>query len=764
MCLTVILSVCGSVRAATPGEKAPRPFGFAGPEMYKLSWATNAVAIGDVNGDGLNDICVPENAFARIQCLIQRRPPFQRVYDGKPAPNELADDARFEKRRYLAGKRVYSLALGDLNGDGRKDMVFYGDPPELVVVYQNKEGKWGNKRGFDIRDGSKRPFTLTCADFNGDKRDDICLLCEDSTCFIYQVEDGSLGRPVKYPGIPQGVFALSAGDYDGDGRLDLLYSAGKETMPFSFRLQDRRGRMSPEIPFKKPTIRAMITGDIDGETGDEVLCLEERTRRMVVYKLYRGKPAEGLLKGQIRRYPLPAAGSGQRRAMAMADLDGDGRLDALMTDPKNAQIDWFRQDADGALLRPRGFPSLQNAADIQVADLDGDGTPEILVLSPDESALGLTRRTESGRIAFPSRIALKGKPTAFAVGDLDGDGKAEVVCAVTESYKRRLVGLKFRGGKRFETTFDIPLAKAQSDVSALVVADANQDGKADLLIFQPYKGMEILTQRKGGKFEPVSGAGYGKGLAGKFDRDHLSLGDVTGDGKAELLVARDNFARAMRLDSDGQLQVVEQFNGRSSSSRIQAAAVADLDGDKVAEIVLLDAANKCLSILRKGKSGAYAIVENRDIGDIDGPRMSILDFDGDGASDVLIFGRNKLVAIQSRAPRYELRQIADYESRDRRDIFGDVAVGDLNGDGRPDVVLSETHRNALQFLTFDPAKRRFTARAKFQIFEKKSFRRESRGGGRGTALRVIEIADVTGDKKNDLLLLIHDRLNVYPQE
>ena len=765
LCLTLALATAVG-DAAGKGAKPMPPFGFTGPEMYKVTWATDSLAIGDVNGDKLNDIVAPENAFARIQRFIQRKDPSKKP--DRPVSlnvNELPEDTRFEKRRYLAGKRVYSLALGDVNGDGLKDVVFYGDPPQLVVLFQNKKGEWGEKRTFDIRDGSRRPNNLICADFNGDGLHDICLLGKDSTYFIYQKPDHTLGRPVKYPGIPEGVFAMSAGDFDGDGRTDLLYSAGKEITPFAIRLQDAKGRMSPEIPFKKPHIRAMISGDLDMDGRDEILAIEQQTGRLVVYKMTRGAPSKGLLKGQQRRYPLPATGSSQARSLALVDLDGDQRLDVVMTNPKSAELEWLRQDMSGALLRPKRFPTLQNAADIKAADLDGDGAPELLILSPDEQTLGVARRLGSGRIGFPSRIATEGKPTAIAVGDLDGDGKPELIYASTAKYKRTLIVLKCLGGSRFKTWASIPLTNARSDVEGALVADANQDGRPDILVFQPYTGMSVIVQKTPGKFADVSGgARYGSGLAGKLNPAAVSLGDVTGDGKPEILIARGNFARALRLDAAGSLQVVDQFNARSPNSRVQAVAVADLNGDHVNEVILLDTFARVLTVLERQRLGTYAIVENVPVGKIDIQRMILCDFDRDGAADVLLFGRNKLTILQSRAPRYELKEIADYEARDRRAVLADVALGDLNNDGRPDVALNETHRNALHFLTYDAKTRRFAARLKFQVFEKKSFRRGRGGSARGIQPRIIEIADVTGDGKNDLILLIHDRLNIYPQD
>jgi len=749
------------------GADAAVPYGFTGLEMYKVSWDTLIVAFGDVNGDGLTDIVVPENARARILCLIQRRNPAEPVAEA-PAlnPNDLADDTRFEKRPYLAGKQVVNLALGDLNGDGRTDMAYYGDPPELVVVYQSPKGEWGEKKSFDISDGSQHPHTMLIADFNGDKRLDICLLGKDSTYFIYQDAKGVLEKPVKHPGVPEGVFALVAGDFNGDGRLDLLYAAGNEDEPFSVRLQDNRGRMSPNVPLKVAQIRAMISGDLDMDGRDEVLSVERATGRLVVHKLGQSAKVDGLVKGQPRCYPFPPSGSQRPRSMAVADLDGDGRPDVLVTNPAASELEWYHQDESGALLLPERYPTLQSASDVVVADLDGDGRPEILVLSPDEQTLGLARRSPGGRIEFPARLFTEGKPTAVGVGDLDGDGKPEIVYATASGFDRSLAILKAEDGG-YRVHAKLPVQAAKSDVDNVVVADADQDGKPDILAFEQLGGLRVFVQGDGGKFADVSlSANYGQGLVRKTRSVGFALGDVTGDGKPEMLIAQGNFARALRLERSGALQVVDQFNGLTPDSRIEGCAAADLDGDGVNEVLLLDAQAKVISVLKRQASGAYAIVQNVPVGTIRLRGMTLMDFDRDKSMDVLVFSTDKMVTLLSSAPHLELQEIAAYETETKGGVLADVSLGDLNGDGRPDLILNESSQNAIEILSYDRASAAFTLRMRFQVFEKKTFPGRGPRGGEGARIepRSMEIADVTNDGKSDLILVVHDRLNVYPQD
>ena len=92
--------------------------------------------------------------------------------------------------------------------------------------------------------------------------------------------------------------------------------------------------------------------------------------------------------------------------------------------------------------------------------------------------------------------------------------------------------------------------------------------------------------------------------------------------------------------------------------------------------------------------------------------------------------------------------------------MNDVVSGDLNQDGRKDLVFLETARNYLDLVIFDRSGQLVPAN-RWQVFEERTFR-----GRRGDQPEPREamIVDVTGDKKNDLIVVVHDRILVYPQE
>jgi hypothetical protein len=768
------------------GKAAQEPFGFSGMEMYKLDWDTGNLRLADVNGDGLTDIVVVNNARARIECLLQRPKPGP-APAGKPPdlsaaapakaeaePNEIPNDANFESRPYLTEKHVFSLELGDLNGGGRTDMAYYGDPRELVVVYQDKNGQWGKTRTFDIADGSTQMNALAIGDLRKTGRNDLVLLGTDGTYFIYQNAAGQLEAPVKESGLPEGAVGIAIADFDGNGRQDLLYFCSDEAAPFCFRFQNADGRLGPEVCCKAPPMSSVALGDLDGDGCTELVAIERSQGRLAVYKVGT-EPANPdlLLDGPFERYALRGSSSRYAHPLAFGPLTDPKRMDIVVANPEAAEIELFRQNRAGQWDRQAAFPCLQGVTDLAV--LEVDGAPAVLVLSPDEPMLGLMRLDAQGRLSFPRALpAVVGKPTCMCVADLFGDGQREVLYVSSQDRDKSIRVLTIGPGATFTEKMRIPIADARTDPDGLLVADANQDGLPDILLFTPYQEMRIFKQTADGKFTDVSrGPDYGKGLVQGLTRRAVSIADLKGDGKPTILVAEKSFARALRLDEKDRIEIVEQFNGLGPTSQIVAASAIRLHGASAPDVLLADAANHCLTVLRANKTGAYEIVDKFQTGNVNLERLHVADLDGSGKPAVLLVGQNDFHILRPGMPRVALRSIASYESPVHNGRLENVEVGDLRGDGSQQIIVTEGTKQLMELLTWrklvpgrdqgeEPRIERALA---WPVFEAKTFPGRPTGPAATASAepREFAIGRVAGDKP-DIVLLIHDRILIYRQE
>ncbi|MEJ7639609.1 MAG: VCBS repeat-containing protein [Singulisphaera sp.] len=110
----------------------------------------------------------------------------------------------------------------------------------------------------------------------------------------------------------------------------------------------------------------------------------------------------------------------------MGDLDGDDKLDVVVTDPANAQFLVYRQSGKSGLGAGQSFPGLVGGRTVRMADFDGDKEAEVVVLSEQEKQIGRSVLAD-GRLSFPTPLPLSGEPVAMDVADLDGDKTPEVL-------------------------------------------------------------------------------------------------------------------------------------------------------------------------------------------------------------------------------------------------------------------------------------------------------------------------------------------------
>src|SRR6266550_2872093 len=166
-----------------PVEAQTNRFGFVGPEIFPIDPQIGQLRAADLDGDGLIDLVVVNNARSKINLLFNQTGKTNRtetVRTTKKEINELPPDARFRIESIASEKRISSLVVADLNSDGKPDIAYYGEPKELVVLYNQGSNNWSSPKRWAIDDGQLTPNALASGDLNGDKRTDLLLLGENS--------------------------------------------------------------------------------------------------------------------------------------------------------------------------------------------------------------------------------------------------------------------------------------------------------------------------------------------------------------------------------------------------------------------------------------------------------------------------------------------------------------------------------------------------------------------------------------------------------
>ncbi len=759
--LGAMIATALHIRAAA----ATNTFGFTGPETFPIDHLISQIHAADIDGDGLMDLVVVNNARSKINLLINQTGRTNLAKARRSAVktelNELPPDARFRIDSIASEKRISALVVADLNGDGRPDLAYYGEPKELVVQYNQGTNGWSAPKRFPIEDGQLSPNALVSGDINGDGRTDLLLLGDSHIYLLAQKADHTLAEPEKIPfsGLVKSIQVL---DIDGDERMDLLLANWDTPNPFRFRLQNKAGRLGPEIHFAMPPVRSYWADDLDGDHKTEIVTISLNSGRAQVSNFNR-KPAEKLagnfLAGQFQIMPLTKS-TKARRGTVWADVNGDKLPDLLVAEPESGQLTIYLQQPDGTMGAAKTYPSLTGVSDLSVADWDGSGRPEIFLLSADERQVGVTHYDENGRVAFPTMIPLEGKPLAMAVGALDAKSKPVLAVILDQDGKRSLLTRSSDGKSKTQKLGE----NFKSNPTTLAFHDVNQDGLADLVVLIPYEKIKILLQVAGKDFEELDIAPPG----GSVEQPWLAVADVDGDGKPELLLAQKNFLRAVVLKADAETKaatnktwsfiVKDQINGAANNSRIVGAAA--LRNGSGTSLFLLDAERKAVTFCERDTNGVWQVVRNLPLPFSEFSELNAVQFGGTGPNGVAFTGLNAIGWMPLQGETWELTELDGYETPIKDGHLNDVVSGDLNQDGRKELIFMETAKNYLDLVIFD-ASRKLVPMNRWQVFEERTFRNRRSDFPEP---REAVIADFTGDKKNDLIVLVHDRILLYPQE
>lgn len=762
-----LLSECLVIASTLLSAAGEERFGFRGPEIFPIDSQITLLNCADLDGDGRQDLIVANNSRSKINLLINQTgrpaPPLERAAKPRQELNQLPADARFRIDAIASEKRIAGMVVADLNSDGRPDIAYYGEPKELVLQYNQGTNGWSAAKRWPISDGHLHSSALISGDLNGDGLTDLLLLGSEGHLYWLSQNAGHLMEEperIPYSGTVKGIQLL---DVNGDGREDLVLVNWDSANPVRVRLQNEAGQLGPELHFTMPPIRSLWGADLDGDHQAELITIAQQSGRAQISQ-FQSKPAEllfgNLHQGPFEVLPLPKSDK-EVRGWTWADLNRDQLPDLLVAEPDRGLLTVYYQKPQGGLTVAKSFATLTGVSEIAVADWDGDGRPEIFLLSREERQLGITQLDSNGRLPFPKSLPLDGNPLVMAVGELKPKAPPMLAVIVDREGKRELLTRSATGTGQTQKLSE----NFKSNPLRLTIFDATQDGLPDLIVLIEFEKIKTLIQRGDPPFEEQDLAAPGGGA----DQPWLSQADVDGDGKPELLLAQKHFVRAVVLKPEDGSQgkttnwtfvVKEQINGAGSSSRITAAAALPRPDRAVPSIFLLDAAQKALSLSERDDSGVWRVVRNVPLPVSAFNRIEAIGLGSATPNSLLFFSLNAIAWMGFHGDKWELVELDDYETPVKDGFLNDVVAGDLDQDRRNDLVFLETAKNYVDIVRFD-VRKQLVPGDRWQVFEERTFRNRR---NEFPEPREALVADLTGDGKNDLVVLVHDRILVYPQD
>lgn len=356
--------------------------------------------------------------------------------------------------------------------------------------------------------------------------------------------------------------------------------------------------------------------------------------------------------------PLAAADPGGRPPLIthveMIDLDGDGLREVLVSDARADELRLIHRAGPGTWTEST-LAAVRAPSRMEVLDADGDGLPDIAVgslgkLEPTEELVGSVVLLRNKRDRFEPRVLASGlaRVSDVRASDLDGDGDPDLLVAAFGAYKTgQILWLEQIPGGNWKQH----VLLSRNGVSHVPVGDLDGDGRPDFVALVSQEHEEIVLHRNagGGKFEAhlIYRAPHPMfGLSG------IELADLDGDGDLDIV-----FTNGDALDQDPTpkpwhgVRLLENLGRMRFAPRelalfpgAYAVRAGDLDGDGDLDLVVTSMLNEWsdpsrLSILWLENRGELRFVAHPiDTSPTFLATAAVGDLDGDGRQDVIAGG------------------------------------------------------------------------------------------------------------------------------
>jgi hypothetical protein len=321
---------------------------------------------------------------------------------------------------------------------------------------------------------------------------------------------------------------------------------------------------------------------------------------------------------------------GNPLGMALADFNGDGKLDAVTANYGGATVSVLLGNGDGTFQPAQNFAAGANASNVQIGDFNGDKIPDLAVghFSGSAVTVSVLLGVGDGTFEYPGDYLVGNQPIWVAVADLNGDNILDIAAANNNSASISvLLGI---GDGTFQDAQSYAVGRSPIGIS---VADLNGDTIPDLLVGNSGPDtLGILFGNGDGTFQPPVDYPIGNNTA------YAAVGDFNGDGAPDLaVVCNSNSNNVIILLNDGQGAFYTIALYQVDPGPI-GAALADFNGDGKLDILIgyynLSASNTNVTTLLGNGDGTFQDPVDY-AADVGPTGVAVGDLNGDGAPDLV---------------------------------------------------------------------------------------------------------------------------------
>ena len=572
---------------------------------------------------------------------------------------------------FVMQQHLEAMAATDFNGDGNIDLAV-DDGIEVYLLFGNGDGTF--QPAVTIAAGAA-PSHVVTGDLNNDGKADLVIGNGSTVSVLLGNGDGTFQPSLDYTA-GGSILGLALSDLNNDQKVDVVALAVGVTV----LLGRGDGTLRPyQNFFFLSALRGMVVGDFNNDQKPDVAVVG-----LFVIDVLLGN-GDGTL-GEHHGY----GGMTQTTALAVGKFDANGTDDLAVSCYRTNQVSSVSVmlgNGDGTIhAREDLATSTDTYYDLiertALADFNGDGKLDILGLKYySHQPPGVFEvRLGNGDSTFqpPQEFSTGLNPLFVQVADMDGNGTVDVV---TANYGGTVSVVKGNGDGTFAPEADY---NASGNPDGLAVGDINGDGKLDVVATHKTSNVFSLLLNNGDGTLQSAVDFPSPGLPGP-----VAIADVNGDQKADVVVGASGRVSIFLGNGDGTFQPRTDL---TATNGVAALAVADLNGDRNLDIVTTSSSDIASVFLGNGNGTFGSEIDTPITGAI-GPSKNIVvaDFNGDTKPDIAVASNNgsnseKFSGLTGNGDGTFLPAVL-YEAGFAPN---DVSVGDVNGDGAPDLIVPAT--------------------------------------------------------------------------
>jgi hypothetical protein len=522
---------------------------FQAPVYYAAGQNPMRLAVADLNADGKPDLAVADENCCATNSLA--------VLLGK-------GDGTFRAPLLSTPGVASDIAAGDLNGDGKIDLVLAGEYAGSVrVVFGNGDGTFQAAVNYASPNST---LTTVLADVNADGIPDVLAGSLGGVNVLLGRSDGTFGSAVSY-GV--GSEFVAVGNFNGDQALDLV-AGGRTFIGVAFGRGDGSFR-APRIYPAGTLIRGTAMGDFNGDGNPDLALAKQPPDNTLLILLGTGDGT--FTQGAQFSNITP-------NSVIAADFNGDSKLDLSVS---AAGVNIYLGNGDGTFRQPKNSPTGSNPISQAVGDFNHDGHLDLATANGFGNNISVLLGKGDGTFQATVNYAAGDTPTAIVSADFNHDGNLDL--AVTNAFGGDLGVYLGNGDGTFQSALTT-LAVANE----LVAADFNRDGKPDLAISGGVT-TQVLLGNGDGSFQSPKNVTTAVGI--------LKVTDTNRDGKLDLVVS--DFGGLVNVclgKGDGTFKVAVPYSpGFLLSGWL---AIGDLNRDGSPDVMVTDAEDNVSALLNTG--------------------------------------------------------------------------------------------------------------------------------------------------------------------